>query len=157
MMETKCFETHEIHSGILAANEEFKRRHARRRVGQEEETEFFALVAAAVKLNRTFDALDRAGLPHALSDIRAAHPEYQRFLDDGAIMTLIGAWRNKPPGYDAELNEKATRSLRLDEQACRSLTNQYLNAEETETGRSPRRAQDVQLVLRRVIATQSSQ
>ena len=25
MMETKCFETHEIHSGILAANEEFKR------------------------------------------------------------------------------------------------------------------------------------
>ena len=48
MMETKCFETHEIHSGILAANEEFKRRHARRRAGQEEETEFFALVAAAV-------------------------------------------------------------------------------------------------------------
>jgi hypothetical protein len=133
MTTTKCFDAHEIHLGILAANEEFRRRHARPRVGQEEETEFFALVAAAVKLNRTFDALDRAGLPHALSDIRAAHPEYQRFLDDGAIMTLIGAWRNKPPGYDAELNEKATRSLRLDGDTCRSLTYQYLNAEETAT------------------------
>jgi hypothetical protein len=133
MMETKCFEAHEIHLGILAANEEFKRRHAHRRVGQEEETEFFALVAAAVKLNRTFDTLKGSALPQALSDIRTAHPEYRRFLDDAAITTLIEAWRNKPPGYDAELNKKATRSLRLDEDVCRSLTDQYLNAEKTET------------------------
>jgi hypothetical protein len=41
--------SHEIHLGILAANEEFKRRHARPRVGQEEETEFFALVANLLK------------------------------------------------------------------------------------------------------------
>jgi hypothetical protein len=133
MMETKCFEAHEIHLGIFAAHKEFKRRHARPRAGQEEETEFFALVAAAVKLNRTFDALKGPGLPRALSDIRAAHPEYRRFLDDAAITTLIEAWRNKPPGYDAELNEKATQSLRLDEDVCRSLTYQYLNAEKTET------------------------
>ena len=124
MMETKCFEAHEIHSGIFAANEEYKRRHARRRVGQEEETEFFALVAAAVKLNRTFDALKGPGLPHALSDIRAAHPEYRRFLDDAAITTLQ---------VMPSLIKKATRSSRLDEDVCRSLTDQYLNAEKTET------------------------
>ena len=65
-----------------------------------------------MKLNRTFDAQKGPRLPHALSYIRAAHPEYRRFLDDAAITTLIEAWRNKPPGYAAELNEKATRSLR---------------------------------------------